>query len=62
MDKAAILVMWHKPIVLTFIPPSHWGATWNLASFGLGISKKSENVEPVYLGRRSMNDLDLWYS
>ena len=47
MDMAAILVMWHKPFVLTFIPPSHGGSTWNLASIGLAVSKekKFENVE-----------------
>ena len=47
MNMAAILVMWHKPIVFTFIPPSHEGPTWNLASIGLGVSKekKFETVE-----------------
>ena len=49
MDMAAILVMvmWHKPFVLTFIPPSHGGSTWYLASIGLAVSKekKFENVE-----------------
>ena len=46
MDMMAILVMWHKPIVLTFIPPSHGGSTWNLALIGIGVSKekKFENV------------------
>ena len=47
MGMVAILVKWHKPFVLIFIPPSHGGSTWNLASIGLAISreKKFENVE-----------------
>ena len=47
MDMVAILVMWHKPFVLTFIPPSHGSSIWNLALIGLGVSneKTFENAE-----------------
>ena len=47
MDMAAILIMWHKPFVLTFITPSNDGFTWNLASIGQAVSKNKtfENVE-----------------
>ena len=47
MSMVAILVIWHKPFELTFIPPSHGKSTWNLASIGLAVSKekKFENVE-----------------
>ena len=47
MDMAAILVMWHKPFVLTFIPLYHGGSTWNLALIALAVfkEKKFENVE-----------------
>ena len=43
---AAILVMWQKTFVFTFILPSHGGSTWNLASVSLAVSKekKFENV------------------
>ena len=64
MGMVAILVMWHKPFVLTFIPPSYGGATWNLAPIRLAASKKKKlkMLNLSDLGRRSMNDLDLWYS
>ena len=44
MDMAAILVrvMWHKLLVLTFIPPSQEGSTWYLASIGLVVSKEKK--------------------
>ena len=47
MGIAAILVMWHKPFILTFILSSHEGSTWNMASIGLVFfeEKKFENVE-----------------
>ena len=32
MGMAAILVMWHKPFILTFIPPFYGGANMK---FGL---------------------------
>ena len=46
MNMVAILVMWHKPFVSTFIPPSHGSSTCNLASISLAVSKekKYENV------------------
>ena len=42
-----ILVMRHKSFVLTFIPLSHEGATWKIASIDLAVSKekKFENAE-----------------
>ena len=42
MGMAAILVMWHKSFEQTFIPLSHGGSTWNLASIGLEISKEKK--------------------
>ena len=47
MDMAAILVMWHKPFILTFIHPFHGGSIGNLASNSLAVSKekKFQNVE-----------------
>ena len=45
MGIAAILVMWHKPFVLTFIPPSNGGSTWNLASISLAISKEKKFLQ-----------------
>ena len=64
MGMAAILVMWPGPFEQTFIPPSHGGSTWNLASIGQAVSKekKFENVNLRELGPMSMYDLDLWYS
>ena len=40
MGVAAILVMWPRPREQTFIPPSHWGAIWNLASIGPAVLEK----------------------
>ena len=34
MGMAAILVMWPGPFEQTFVPPSHGGSLWNLASIG----------------------------
>ena len=50
MAMAASFVMWHRSYVLNFIPLSHGGAIWNLASIGLLVSKKTkfENVEPEW--------------
>ena len=47
MGMAAILVMWPAPVEQNFIPLSHEGYPWNLASIGPAISKekKFENVE-----------------
>ena len=52
MGMVAILVMWHRPFEQTFIHLSHGGATWNLASISLEVSKekKFENV--------NLSDLD----
>ena len=41
MGMVAILVMWHKPFIFIFIPPSYEGSTWNLASISLAASKES---------------------
>ena len=35
-----ILVMWPRPCEQTFIPPSHWGSIWNLASIGQAVLEK----------------------
>ena len=34
MGMAANLVMWPEPFEQTFVPPSHGGSIWNLASIG----------------------------
>ena len=46
MGMVARLVTWHRPFEQTFIPLSHGGSIWNLASIGLEVSKekKFENV------------------
>ena len=64
MGMVAMLVMWPKPFELTSTSPSHGSASWNLASIGLAVieEKKFENIESEWLGPRSLNDLDLWYS
>ena len=43
MGMVAILVMWHRPFEQTFIPLSHGGSTWNLASIGLEVSKENHH-------------------
>ena len=46
MGMTDILVMWPEPFEQTFVPLSHGGSIWNLASIGLAVSKKKfENVE-----------------
>ena len=40
MGVAAILVMWARPREQTFVPPSHWGSIWNLASIGPAVLEK----------------------
>ena len=40
MGMVAILVMWPGPFEETFIPPSHGGSIWNLASIGPVASEK----------------------
>ena len=42
---AAILVMWHKPFVLTFILSSYGSSRQNLAFFMVSNEKKFENVD-----------------
>ena len=51
MGMAAILVMSPAPFEHDFIPPSHGGSIWNLASIGQAVSKekKFENVESEWL-------------
>ena len=53
----ATLVMWPRPREQTFVPPSHWGSTWNLASTGPAVLEKKifEN------GGRTDNDRCLYY-
>ena len=47
MGMVASLVMWPGPFEQSFIPLSHGGSTWNVASIGIAVSqeKKFENVE-----------------
>ena len=47
MDIAAILVMWNKLFVLTFIALSHGSSTWNVSSTGIAVyeKKKFDNAE-----------------
>ena len=47
MGMAAILVMWPGPVEQTFVPPSHGGSIWNLASIGPVVSEEKmfENVD-----------------
>ena len=40
MEMAAILVIWREPIEQTFVSPSHWYSTWNLASIGTVVSEE----------------------
>ena len=56
MGMTAILVMWPGPFEQTFIPPSHGGYKWNLASIGLAVSKdkNSKTLNQSDLGPRSM--------
>ena len=46
----------HSPI-----PLSHGGATWNLASIGLEVSKEKK-LENVNLSDHEWRSIDLWYS
>ena len=39
MGMAAILVMWSIPSEQTFVPTTHGGSTWNLASMGPAVLK-----------------------
>ena len=54
MGMSAILGIWYKPFVFTFIFISHGGSIWILASVGLAVSKekKFENVESKWHGPR----------
>ena len=47
MSMAAILVMWHKTFIFTFILQSYGGSIWNLASICQAVckEKKFEDVE-----------------
>ena len=40
MAVAAILVMWPRCPKQTFVPLTHGGSTWNLASIGSAVLKK----------------------
>ena len=40
MGVVAILVKWPRPHEQIFVPPSHWGSIWNLASIGLAVLEK----------------------
>ena len=56
MDVVAILVMWPRPREQTFVPPSHWGSMWNLASIGPAVLEKKifENGGRTTDGRQTM--------
>ena len=64
MGMVAILVMWPGPFENAFVPLSHGGSTWNLASVGRVVieEKKFKTIESERFGPRSINDIDLWYS
>ena len=56
MGMAAILATWSGTFEQTFIPPSHWGSTWNMALIGPVVSEKMfEECEQRMLmdGRRT---------
>ena len=40
MGMATILAMWPTPSERTFVPTSHWGSIWNLASIGQAVLEK----------------------
>ena len=63
MGMTAILVMWPGPFEQTFVPPSHGGYKWNLASIGLAVSKDKNNkmLKMSDLGPRPMKDFGLLY-
>ena len=42
MVMVAILVMWPGPFEQIFVPPSHGGSIWNLASICLAVSKEKK--------------------
>ena len=56
MGVAAILVMWPRPREQIFVPPSHWGSIWNLASTGPAVLEKKifENGGRTDTERRTM--------
>ena len=82
MGMVAILVT--RPFVQTFVPPSYWDATWNLAltiwtnfifpihnscTWNLALMDPAASQQRMFesinlsdLGKRSNNNLDLWYS
>ena len=62
MGMAAILVMWPKPHMQTFVPPSHGASTWNLTSIGPVVpeEKTFENVNTRHTDRQTDNSLAIW--
>ena len=49
MGMAAILIMWPELFEQTFVPPSHGGSIWNLASIGPVVSEEMfENVDNTH--------------
>ena len=59
MDRAAVMVMWHEPVLLMFIPLSHGGSTWNLASICLGVSKEKKFDQRPMVHNAHLN-VQLW--
>ena len=64
MGMAAILVMWPGPFEQPFIPSSHGGFKWNVASIVPAVfkEKKFENVESEGPRTKVNKWPDLWYS
>ena len=57
MGVAAILVMWPRCPEQTFVPPTHGGSTWNLASIGpAALEKIFENGGRTDDGRQRTDD------
>ena len=64
MGMTAILVTWPGPFEQTVSLKIRTSYIWNLASMGLAAFQQTmfESINLSDLGRRSNNDLDLWYS
>ena len=62
LSMAAILVIRPGPFIQTFVPPSQWGSTWNLALIGHAVSEEKmfeivDHDADAHDGRRSMGKL-----
>ena len=63
MGVAAILVMWPRCPEQTFVPPTHGGSTWNLASIGQALLEKifENGGQTDANGRRTDDGACLYY-